>query len=316
MLSVLIPLNNKEPWILPFYDRLTAVLGRLQQPYEILFVDEASTDGSFDLMANLADIDGHLKVIRLRRDFGRAASLSAGFHESKGEIIIAMDGDLEHAPEDIPRLLAKIDEGYDIVTGGRKTDGRSGLRGTMAHLGDWLVAKIWNVERRDFGSTYRAYRASTLKEVNLYGELHRFLPELANIYGARAVEVPIQTPKHLAAGSHFGIGRTFHMLFDVLTIWFLLRYSTRPMHFFGKWGLVSAGLGGFTLAALAIPKLWTSGDIIGEHGPLVLLSALAVVTGVVLFCTGLLGEILMRTYFESQGRRIYAVREVRGQSKV
>ncbi|MGH9594268.1 MAG: glycosyltransferase family 2 protein, partial [Bryobacteraceae bacterium] len=219
MLSVLIPINNREPWILPFYDRLTAVMGRLQQPYEILFVDEASSDGSFELLANLADTDGHLKVISLRRDFGRAASLSAGFHESKGEVVIAMDGSLEHAPEDIPRLLAKIAEGYDIVTGGRKTEGTAGLRGKLAHAGDWMVAKIWNVERRDFGSTYRAYRASTLQEVNLYGELHRFLPELANVYGARAIEVPIQTPKHLGAGSHFGIVRTFHMLFDVLTIW-------------------------------------------------------------------------------------------------
>jgi len=315
MLSVLIPLNNKEPWILPFYDRLTAVLGKVQQPYEILFVDEASTDGSFELLANLADIDGHLKVIRLRRNFGRAASLSAGFHESKGEVIIAMDGNLEHAPEDIPQLLAKLNDGYDIVTGARKSDGKAGLRGRLAHLSDWLISKIWNVEQRDFGSTYRAYRASTIKEVTLYGELHRFLPELAAIYGARAVEVPIQTPKHLAAGSHFGIGRTFHMLFDVVTIWFLLRYSTRPMHFFGKWGLLSAGSGCLILAALAIPKLWMSGDIIDEHGPLVMLSALVVVTGIVLFCTGLLGEILMRTYFESQGRRIYAVREVRSQSK-
>ena len=315
MLSVLIPLNNKEPWILPFYDRLTAVLGGLQEPYEILFVDEASTDGSFELLANLADTDGHLKVIRLRRNFGRAASLSAGFHESKGEIVVAMDGNLELAPEDIPKLVAKINEGFDIVTGARKTDGSSGLRGRLAHLGDWTVSKIWKVQRRDFGSTYRAYRASTLKEVNLYGELHRFLPELAHIYGARAIEVPIQTPKHLAAGSHFGIARTFHMLFDVLTIWFLLRYSTRPMHFFGKWGLLSTGVGCLILAVLAIPKLWMSGDIIGEHGPLVLLSALAVVTGVILFCTGLLGEILMRTYFESQGRRIYAVREVRSQTK-
>jgi len=315
MLSVLIPLNNKEPWILPFYDRLTAVLGRLQHPYEILFVDEASTDGSFELLANLADTDGHLKVIRLRRDFGRAASLSAGFHESKGEIVVAMDGNLELAPEDIPKLVAKINDGYDIVTGGRTTDGKDGLRGTLAHAGDWIVARIWKVPRRDFGSTYRAYRASTLKEVNLYGDLHRFLPELAAVYGARSVEVPIQTPKHMGAGSHFGIARTFHMLFDVLTIWFLLRYSTRPMHFFGKWGLFSAGTGGLILAVLAIPKLWMSGDIIGEHGPLVLLSALAVVTGVILFCTGLLGEILMRTYFESQGRRIYAVREVRSQTK-
>lgn len=315
MLSVLIPLNNKEPRILPFYDRLTAVMGRLEQPYEILFVDEASTDGSFELLANLADIDTHLKVIRLRRNFGRAASLSAGFHESKGEIVVAMDGSLEHAPEDIPKLVAKINDGYDIVTGARMSDGGAGLRGRLAHLGDWSISKIWRVQRRDFGSTFRAYRASTLKEVNLYGELHRFLPELANIYGARAVEVPIQTPKHMAAGSHFGIVRTFHMFFDVLTIWFLLRYSTRPMHFFGKWGLVSTGAGSLVLAGLATPKLWMKGDIISEHGPLVLLCALAVVTGVILFCTGLLGEILMRTYFESQGRRIYAVREVRSQTK-
>jgi glycosyltransferase involved in cell wall biosynthesis len=311
-LSVVVPIHNEEPSILPLYDRLTSVLEKLRKPYEILFVDDASTDRSFDLLANLVETDHRLKVIRLRRNFGQTAALAAGFDESQGNIVISLDGDLQHAPEDIPALLEKIEEGYDIASGWRKNRLDNAVtRKIPSRIANWLMKKASRVDLRDFGTTFKAYRAEILKDVNLYGELHRFIPALASFYGARVAEVPIRNLPRASGGSHYGLSRTFRVMFDIFTIWFLLKYFTRPMHFFGKWGLLSAGLGGTLLSGLAVKKLFTGGDIILEHGPLLLLGALALVTGVILFCTGLLGEVLTRTYFESQGRRIYAVREIR-----
>jgi glycosyltransferase involved in cell wall biosynthesis len=219
---------------------------------------------------------------------------------------------LQHAPEDIPALLEKIEEGYDIASGWRQNRLDNAVtRKIPSRIANWLMAKASKVELRDFGTTFKAYRAEILNDINLYGELHRFIPALASFYGARIAEVPIRNSQRSSGGSHYGLGRTFRVMFDIFTIWFLLKYFTRPMHFFGKWGLVSAGSGGGLLAALAVEKLWTRIDIVAEHGPLMLVGALALVTGVILFCTGLLGEVLTRTYFESQGRRIYAVREIR-----
>jgi len=291
---------------------LTAVLEKIRKPYEIIFVDDASIDRSFDLLANLVETDGRLKVIRLRRNFGQTAALAAGFDEAQGGVIISLDGDLQHEPEDIPALLAKIEEGYDIASGWRKNRLDNAMtRKIPSRIANWLMAKASHVELRDFGTTFKAYRAEILKDVNLYGELHRFIPALASLYGARVAEVPIRNAPRASGGSHYGLGRTFRVMFDIFTVWFLLKYFTRPMHFFGKWGLLSAGLGGGTLAFLAGEKLWTGIDMVQEHGPLMMAGGLALVTGVILFCTGLLGEVLTRTYFESQGRRIYAVREVR-----
>ena len=311
-LSVVIPIHNEEPSILRLYDRLTAVLERIRRPYEIIFIDDASTDRSFDLLANLVETDSRLKVIRLRRNFGQTAALAAGFDEAHGEVIISLDGDLQHAPEDIPALLEKIDEGYDIASGWRKNRLDNAVtRKFPSRIANWLMAKVSKVELRDFGTTFKAYRAEILKDVNLYGDLHRFIPALAAFYGARVAEVPIRNQQRARGGSHYGLGRTFRVMFDIFTIWFLLKYFTRPMHFFGKWGLASAGSGGAILVAIAVDKLATGHDIIAEHGPLMVLGALALVTGVILFCTGLLGEVMTRTYFESQGRHIYAIREIR-----
>src|SRR5271166_3089125 len=312
MLSIVIPIHNEEPSILPLYDRLTVVLESIQKPYEIIAVDDASTDRSFDLLANLVETDSRLKVIRLRRNFGQTAALAAGFDESQGTVVISLDGDLQHAPEDIPALLEKIDEGYDIAIGWRKNRLDNAVtRKLPSRIANWLMAKASHVELRDFGTTFKAYRAEILKDINLYGELHRFIPALASLYGARIAEVPIRNNPRASGGSHYGLGRTFRVMFDIFTVWFLLKYFTRPMHFFGKWGLISGTLGGGLLTWLAAWKLWTRADIISEHGPLIVVGALALVTGVMLFCTGLLGEVLTRTYFESQGRRIYAVREIR-----
>jgi glycosyltransferase involved in cell wall biosynthesis len=255
MLSIVIPIHNEEPSILPLYDRLTAVLDALGRPYEILFVDDASTDRSFELLANLVETDGHLKVIRLRRNFGQTAALSAGFHEAQGDIVVAMDGDLQHAPED------------------------------------------------------KAYRAEILKDINLYGELHRFIPALASFYGARVCEVPIQNVQRASGGSHYGIGRTFRVMFDIVTIKFLLKYFTRPMHFFGTLGLIGTGSGAAIIVYLTILKL-LGFEIVMAHGPLMFAGGLLLLGGLMMFSTGLIGEMMMRTYFESQDRRIYAVREI------
>jgi glycosyltransferase involved in cell wall biosynthesis len=310
MLSVVIPIHNEEHSILPLYDRLTAVLEQLQRPYEILFVDDASTDRSFELLANLVETDGHLKVIRLRRNFGQTAALSAGFHEAKGGVIIAMDGDLQHAPEDIPALLEKIDSGYDIASGWRKYRVDNPLsRKLPSRIANWLMAKASGVNLRDFGTTFKAYRAEVLKDINLYGELHRFIPALASFYGARIAEVPIRNTSRSAGGSHYGIGRTFRVLFDILTIKFLLKYFTRPMHFFGSLGLIGTTCGSGIMIYLLIKKLLGI-DIVIEHGPLMILGALLLLGGMMMFSTGLIGEMMMRTYFESQDRRIYAVREI------
>ena len=299
MLSIVIPIHNEEPSILPLYDRLTAVLESLQKPYEIIVVDDASTDRSFDLLANLVETDQRLKVIRLRRNFGQTAALSAGFDEAQGSVIVSLDGDLQHAPEDIPALLAKIDEGYDIASGWRKDRVDNAItRKFPSRVANWLMAKLSGVELRDFGTTFKAYRAEVLKEINLYGELHRFIPALASFYGARIAEVPIRNTPRLAGGSHYGLGRTFNVLFDILTIKFLLKYFTRPMHFFGRLGLIGFALGSLILGALGIQKLWGwEHDMLAEHGPLMVLGGLLLLGGLMMFSTGLLGEVLMRTYF-------------------
>ena len=311
MLSIVIPIHNEEPSILPLYDRLITVLESLNKPFEIIFVDDASTDRSFDLLANLAETDMRMKVVRLRRNFGQTAALSAGFDEAQGNVIVSLDGDLQHDPDDIPALLAKIDEGYDIASGWRKDRVDNAItRKIPSRIANWLMARVSGVHLRDFGTTFKAYRAEVIKEINLYGELHRFIPALASFYGARIAEVPIRNVARPHGDSHYGIGRTFNVMFDILTIKFLLKYMTRPMHFFGRIGLVGVTLGTLILGTLAIHKFWGHG-ILEDHGALAVAGALLLLSGLMMFTTGLLGELLMRTYFESQGRRIYAVREIR-----
>src|ERR1700691_812412 len=233
------------------------VMERLRKPYEIIFVDDASTDRSFDLLANLVETDPRLKVIRLRRNFGQTAALAAGFDEAQGSVIISLDGDLQHAPEDIPALLEKIEEGYDIASGWRKNRLDNAVtRKIPSRIANWMMAQVSGVELRDFGTTFKAYRAEIIKDVNLYGELHRFIPALASFYGARVAEVPIRSTPRVSGDSHYGIGRTFRVMFDILTIKFLLKYFTRPMHFFGRLGLAAFTAGFVILGAVSIPKLW------------------------------------------------------------
>lgn len=311
MLSIVVPIHNEERSILPLYDRLTRVLEPRKQPYEIVFVDDASTDKSFELLANLVETDAHLKVIRLRRNFGQTAALSAGFDEAQGEIVISMDGDLQHAPEDIPVLLEKIEEGYDIASGWRKNRVDNAVtRKFPSRIANWLMSRASGLDLHDFGTTFKAYRREILRDVNLYGELHRFIPALASLYGARVVEVPIRNVPRESGESHYGLGRTFRVMFDIVTIRFLLKYFTRPMHFFGKLGLIGTLSGAAIMVYLAGYKL-TGGELVLDHGPLMIAGALLLLSGLMMFSTGILGELIIRTYFESQGRRIYAIREIR-----
>jgi glycosyltransferase involved in cell wall biosynthesis len=310
MISVVIPVHNEERSILRLYDRLIAVMEAVRFPFEVIFVDDASTDRSFELLANLVEIDQRLVVLRLRRNFGQTAALSAGFHHARGSVIIAMDGDLQHAPEDIPALLEKIDEGYDIASGWRKQRSDNAItRRIPSRVANWLMSRTSGLDLHDFGTTFKAYRAEVLREVNLYGDLHRFIPALASFYGARVAEVPIQCPARATGESHYGLGRTFRVLFDIITIKFLLSYMTRPMHFFGSAGLLGTVSGGGILCFLAAKK-FMGYEIAIEHGPLMVAGSLLLLAGLMMFSTGLLGEVLMRTYFESQDRRIYAIRDV------
>ncbi|HET8547929.1 MAG TPA: glycosyltransferase family 2 protein [Bryobacteraceae bacterium] len=312
MISLVIPIHNEEPAILPLYDRLTVVMETIAAPYEIIFVDDASTDRSFELLSNLVETDVRLKIVRLRRNFGQTAALAAGFDHAGGSVIVSLDGDLQHDPEDIPALLEKIDEGYDIASGWRKNRLDNAItRKLPSRVANWLMARVSGVKLRDFGTTFKAYRAEILKDINLYGDLHRFIPALASFYGARVAEVPIRNSPRIGGGSHYGLGRTLRVVFDIITIKFLLRYMTRPMHFFGKLGLLGFLCGGAILGWLAFKKLMWGEELVMQHGPLMLTGALLLLTGVMMFMAGLIGELLMRTYFESQGRRIYAVREIR-----
>jgi glycosyltransferase involved in cell wall biosynthesis len=309
--SVVIPIHNEEKTVLPLYDRLIKVLEKRPGPFEILMVDDASTDGSLELLRSLAATDARLKVIRLRRNFGQTAALAAGFELAHGEVIVAMDGDLQHDPGDLPALLEKLEQGYDIASGWRKDRVDNALtRRIPSRIANWLMRKASGVALHDFGTTFKAYRREIIKDIRLYGELHRFIPALASWNGARIAEVPIRNVERPDGESHYGLGRTFRVVFDILTIRFLLKYFTRPMHFFGTVGFVCGGLGSLVLAGLVIDKFARGHHLMVEHGPLLIAGAMLVLTGIQLVCTGLIGEVLMRTYFESQNRPIYAIREI------
>ena len=309
-ISVVIPAHNEEETLLPLFDRIVATLEAVGRPFEIVVVDDASTDGSVRLLRHLAANDGRLRAVCLRRNSGQTAALAAGFEAARGEIVVAMDGDLQHAPEDIPALLAKIDEGYDLANGWRerRIDGLL-TRRLPSRIANWMIRKLSGVDLRDFGGTFKAYRAELLGQLRLYGDLHRFIPVLAALHGARIAEVPIGNFDRIAGSSHYGLGRTARVFFDLLTVVFLARYLTRPMHFFGALGVLCGGCGGLALAFLAVRKLQGT-HIMLEHGPLLIAGSVLALTGLQLLCTGLIGEVLTRTYFESQGRPIYGAREV------
>jgi len=309
--SVVVPLYNEQENIPPLYVKLTEALAAVGEPYELIFVDDGSRDQGFKVLAQIQEHDGRVHVIRLRRNFGQTAALKAGFDFARGEIILTMDGDLQDDPEEIPLFLAKIREGYDIVSGWRRRRKEPWLtRRIPSMAANWLMARISRVPLHDFGATFKAYRREVVQDLPLYGELHRFIPALASWQGAHIAEVVITNHPRRSGKSKYGIGRTLRVLLDFFTVKFLLDYSTKPLQFFGLFGLGALGIGGVINLFLLYKKLVFRTHLMVEHGPLMLLGIALVIAGIQFISLGLIGEMLARTYYESQRKPIYAVRHV------
>ena len=310
-LSIVIPLYNEEENVEPLCRQLKAALEEVGREYEIIIVDDGSTDGSFDVLRRLHEGDERLKVIRFRRNFGQTAAFAAGFERSQGEVVITMDADLQNDPADIPLLLEKIEQGYDVVSGWRlHRKDPFVTRRLPSMIANWLISRVTGVHLHDYGCSLKAYRREVVKNVQLYGELHRFIPAIANWMGVSVAEVPVRHYARRFGKSKYGLSRTARVLLDLLTVRFLLSYSTRPIHIFGGLGLMSfvvgIGLGGY----LSFVK-FALGQDIGDR-PLLLLAILLMVMGVQLISMGLLGELVVRTYYETLDKPIYVVREVLG----
>jgi glycosyltransferase involved in cell wall biosynthesis len=308
MLSVLIPLKDEEANIGPLYERLCEALG--ETSWEVIFVDDGSRDRTFRLLSDLASRDQRVRVVRLRRNFGQTAALQAAIDHSQGDVLVTMDGDLQNDPADIPALLARLEEGFDVVLGLRanRKDGWL-LRKLPSHVANWLIRRVTGVPFRDFGCTLRAMRRDVAESLPLYGEMHRFVPALAQFDGARITQIPVRHHPRLAGRTKYGLSRTVRVLLDLLTVQFLNRYLTRPMHLFGAVGLLLM-LAGFVTLGLALGMRW-AWNMHLVRNPLLLLSVMLELCGVQLLSTGLLGELLARTYFESQNKTPYTVRETR-----
>src|SRR5437660_2255207 len=307
-LSIVVPLFNEVSTIRELHRRLARVLFQIAAPSEVIYVDDGSVDGTVEELQRISGQDARVRVVRLARNYGQTAALAAGFDAAAGEVVVAMDGDLQHEPEEIPKLLAKLHEGFDIVSGWREQRvDNLWTRRLPSKVANWLMAKLSGVSLNDFGTTFKAYRAPVIKRIRLYGDLHRFIPALASWGGARIAEVPIANIPRPQNQSHYGLSRTWRVAADLVTVRFLLQYVTRPLHFFGPIGFssVATGLaaGGWGLAT----KIVTGAPVFLEHGPLLLLSAVLIQTGIVLIGLGLLAELLTRIYMDGRQRRIYTV---------
>jgi len=310
-LSVVIPLFNEEATLEELHRRLTAVLVDLGHAYEVVFVDDGSTDGTYFALCAIGAGDPAVRLVKLARNYGQTAALAAGFDRSRGEVIVAMDGDLQHAPEDLPRLLAKLEEGYDVVSGWRERRVDSyWTRRLPSRIANWLIAKLSGVSLHDFGTTFKAYRAPVLKQIGLHGDLHRFIPALASAQGARIAEVSIANIARPQNKSHYGLSRTWRVMADLVTVRFLLRYATRPLHLFGPAGFASLGTGLAAGLYVVAKKVVTGDPVFLAHGPLLLLSAVLLQSGILLIGLGVLAEILTRIYFDGRRRRIYTIDRV------
>src|SRR5258708_7938809 len=314
--SVVVPFLNEQENIPHLYLKLNEVMDTIGEPYELIFVDDGSRDGTFRVLDEIFDHDRRVHVVRLRRNFGQTAALKAGLDFAKGQVIVTMDGDLQHDPAEIPQFLAKIEEGFDIASGWRVARSDNWLtRKLPSRVANWMMAKLSGVALHDFGTTFKAYRREIASEIHLYGELHRFIPALASSFGAKIGEVPISNPGRQTGKSNYGIGRTVRVLLDLISVKFLLDYSTRPLQFFGLFGLVGTGAGGVLTLVLAFRKIFLNDPIMGAHAPLFLLGIALLVGGIQFFTMGLLGEMLARTYSESQDKPIYSVREVKSRRR-
>ena len=308
-LSIIVPIYNEADSIPYLLDAISSSIEPTGLSYEIICVDDGSIDGSTRVLKEATKTRSSLKAIILRRNYGQTPAMAAGFTESCGKVIITLDGDLQNDPADIPLLLAKLEEGYDLVSGWRKNRQDDALTRLLpSKIANWLIGRITGVKLHDYGCSLKAYREELIDDMNLYGELHRFLPALAYIEGAKITEIPVNHHARRFGHSKYGLGRTFRVIMDLLTIFFMKKFLTRPMHAFGFFGLVAMILGFLMGVYLTFLKLGL-GESISDR-PLLILCVLLILTGVQLFSFGLLGELLMRTYHESQKRPIYRIREV------
>jgi len=307
-LSVVVPLLDEEDNLRALYEQITRALeGRYE--YEIVFVDDGSKDGSFEILKDLHASDPHVRVIRFRRNFGQTAALSAGFAHARGEVIVAMDADLQNDPADIPMLLARLDEGFDVVSGWRKKRHDKALtRRLPSRIANWLISRITAVKLHDFGCTLKAYRREVLAETRLYGEMHRFIPALASWSGAKVTECVVNHRPRTAGKAKYGLGRTFKVVLDLMTVKFLGSFSTKPIYVFGGLGLFTALMALFFGWIVIYQKLAGGEDMSGN--PLLLLSAVLIITTIQFILMGLMAELLVRTYHESQNRPTYVIKEV------
>ncbi|MCG3211636.1 MAG: Dodecaprenyl-phosphate galacturonate synthase [Anaerolineae bacterium] len=314
-LSIVLPIYNEVESIPHLLEELVPVLDEIGHPFEILCVDDGSSDGSFDELVKLHQQDERVRVVRFRRNFGQTAAFAAGFDRADGELVITMDADLQNDPADIPKLLEKIDGGFDVVSGWRTERWKEGAasfitRKLPSMTANWLISTGTGVHLHDYGCALKAYRGDVVKSINLYGDLHRFIPAIASYYGVNVAEVPVKYRSRQFGRSKYGLGRITRVILDLLTVRFLLSYSTRPIQIFGLLGIGSFALGVLIGIYLSVMKLVT-GIALSER-PMLLLAILLVMIGVQFVTMGLLGELIVRTYHESQGKPIYTVRDELG----
>ncbi len=308
MISVVVPVYNEKDNVRLLYEKIKKVMVKNGYDHEIIFVDDGSTDGTFDVLKEIAEKDKRFKVIRFRRNFGQTAAMAAGFDYAHGDIVVSMDGDLQNDPEDIPKLLEKIEEGYDVVSGWRKERQDEPKRVFLSKVANKLISKITKVELHDYGCSLKAYRADIAKNLHMYGEMHRFIPALANIYGAKIAEIPVRHHPRKFGRSKYNLSRTFRVIVDLILVYFMQKFMTRPMHFFGIIGFFLAFLGFLIDGYLAVEKLFFGMNI--GHRPLLLLGVLLILTGVNLLGIGIISEILTRIYYESQNKKIYTIKTI------
>jgi glycosyltransferase involved in cell wall biosynthesis len=307
--SIVVPFQNEEENVTVLYARLKQVMEQVGDSFELVLVDDGSNDRTYKLLEEIAAVDSRVLVVKLRRNFGQTSALSAGFDHATGEFILAMDGDLQHDPNDIPAFLEKLDEGYDVVSGWRKTRiDNFFLRRIPSACANWLMARLSGIPLHDFGTTFKAYRREVIQNIPLYGEMHRFIPALASWYGASICEIPIRNAVRERGRSHYGLGRTFRVFFDLMTIRFLLKYMSRPLHFFGGFGALSMLVGSCMAAVLLGIKIFNPQiDVMHTHGPMFVIGSVLIVAGIQLVALGLLGELQVRHYYSSQHPASYTV---------
>jgi glycosyltransferase involved in cell wall biosynthesis len=309
--SVVVPLFNESTVVQELYDRLTKTLISTGLSYELIFIDDGSADNTLGILKSIAAKDDKVVVVELRRNFGQTPALAAGFDIAQGQTIISMDGDLQHLPEEIPVFLQKLNEGFDVVSGWRKKRvDNFVMRKIPSRAANWLASKISGVDIHDFGTTFKAYRREVIENLNLYSEMHRFIPALLSQSGVKIVEIPITNINRPSGSSNYGIGRTLRVAFDLITLRFLLGYATKPLHFFGRAALYCAEASALMAGYILFDKFYYGVPILVVHGPLAGLAAMLLIVGTVFIATGLIGEMISRVYFESTGKKIYAVRNI------